>query len=154
MTTIFETLHKNYIVFNNDKISIIIDSSDKLWFNARDLIAALGYSDIKDVLRRHVNYSDKIQLQNINHNLNIKIHPHSIYLNEAGLYSLVLQSKMPNAKKFTKWVTEEVLPSIRKYGYYKMKTKYEQDKTGLLQQINYLETENKKMSKTLSLQLF
>jgi prophage antirepressor-like protein len=149
MTTIIETLNENYILFEQYKINIIIDSNDKLWFNARDLILALGYSDSKDVMRRHINISDKIQLQHINHTLSVKLHPHSIYLSEAGLYSLVLHSRMPAAKKFTKWVTEDVLPSIRKYGYYKMKTKYESDKTGLLQHINYLEQQNKTLQSNL-----
>ena len=149
MTTIFETLQDNYIMFEQHNINIIIDTNDKLWFNARDLIISLGYADVKDVIKQYIDETDKIQLQNINHNNDIKKHPQSIYITESGLYTLVIRSKKPNAKKFTLWLTNEVLPSIRKYGYYKMKTKYENDKTSLLQQINQLEKKTKNMETDL-----
>jgi prophage antirepressor-like protein len=149
MTTIFETLQDNYIMFEQHNINIIIDTNDKLWFNARDLIISLGYADVKDVIKQYIDETDKIQLQNINHNNDIKKHPQSIYITESGLYTLVIRSKKPNAKKFTLWLTNEVLPSIRKFGYYKMKTKYENDKTSLLQQINQLEKKTKNMETDL-----
>jgi prophage antirepressor-like protein len=149
MTTIFETLDSNYILFENQQINIIIDNNDKLWFNANDLTTALGYGRQKRMIRFHVENKNKSQLQHINHNHNINKHPQSIYISETGLYTLLIKSNKPNAKKFTAWITEEVLPSLRKYGYYKMKTKYEQDKTGLLQQIKYLEKQTKTMEDNL-----
>jgi prophage antirepressor-like protein len=149
MATILETLEENYILFESYTISIVIDTNDKLWFNAQDLIKSLGYSDVKDVIRQHVNNSDRIQLKHITHIQTVKNHPNSIFVNESGVYSIVLRSNKPNAKKFTAWITNDVLPSIRKYGYYKMKTKYENDKTGLLQQINYLQKQNKTMESDL-----
>ena len=69
----------------------------------------------------------KIKLSDINIDLKIDKHPHSIYLSESGLYSLILTSKLKKAKKFKLWITQEVLPSIRKYGIYKIKTKYEKE---------------------------
>jgi prophage antirepressor-like protein len=149
MTTVLETLENNYILFDAHTICIVIDTNNKLWFNARDLINSLGYSDVKDVIRQYVNNADKTQLKHITHTQFINSHPNSIFINESGVYSIVLRSNKPNAKKFTAWITNDVLPSIRKYGYYKMKTKYEQDKTGLLQQINYLEKQTKTMEANL-----
>ena len=149
MTTIFETLHDNYIMFEQYNINIIIDSNDNLWFNANDLTNALGYNKPKHTIQNHIDIKDKIQLQYINHNNNIKKHPQTIYLNETGLYTLLIKSTKPIAKKFTSWITGEVLPSIRKFGYYKMKTKYENDKTSLLQQINQLEKKTKNMETDL-----
>ncbi len=145
MTTIFETLDSNYILFEKQQINIIIDNNDKLWFNANDLTTALGYDRQKRMIRFHVEDKNKSQLQYINHNHNINKHPQSIYISETGLYTLLIKSNKPNAKKFTAWITGEVLPSLRKYGYYKMKNKFEKDKTGLLQQINYLEKQTKTM---------
>ena len=93
--------------------------------------------------------SDKIQFQDIHHNYNITKHPNTVYINETGLYSLLIKSNKPAAKKFTAWITGEVLPSIRKFGYYKMKVKYEKDKTNLLQQINSLTKQTKIMESDL-----
>ena len=146
---VLEPLDDNYIIFEQHVISIIMDTNDILWFNANDLTAALGYTEAKRMIQLHINKKDKIQLKNINHNYNIVIHPNSIYLNESGLYTLLIKSNKPNAKKFTAWITTDVLPSIRKYGYYKMKNKFENDKTGLLEQINYLQKQNKTMESNL-----
>ena len=55
----------------------------------------------------------------------------------------MFSSKMKKAKNFTNWITNDVLPSIRKYGYYKMKKSYEKNKNDLLDKINYLEKQNK-----------
>lgn len=149
MTSILETLQENYILFEQNRIHIIMDTNDILWFNAYDLTFALGYTEAKRMVQLHIEQKDKIQLKNINHNYNIKNHPNSIYVNESGLYTLLIKSNKPNAKKFTAWITNDVLPSIRKYGYYKMKNKFEQDKTGLLKQINYLEKQTKTMEGNL-----
>lgn len=145
MTTIFESLYENHIVFEGKSIKVIIDDNDKIWFNANELADALDYSNIKDALKRHVNKKDKIQFRDINHNLNIKNHPQTLYLSESGMYKLILSSKMKKAEKFSSWITEEVLPSIRKFGYYKLKKGYEKDKLELLDKINYLEKQNKQM---------
>ncbi len=86
MTTIFETLHENHIIFENHIINIIIDSNDLVWFKAHDLTTALGYNKQNDTIQLHIDKDDKIQLQYINHNYNITTHPHTIYINETGLY--------------------------------------------------------------------
>jgi prophage antirepressor-like protein len=136
-------------MFEQYNINIIIDTNDNLWFNANDLTNALGYNKPKHTIQNHIDIKDKIQLQHINHNNHIKKHPQTIYLNETGLYTLLIKSTKPIAKKFTSWITGDVLPSIRKFGYYKMKTKYENDKTSLLQQINKLEKKTKNMETDL-----
>ena len=84
-------------------------------------------------------------MQYINHSFNIKQQPQTLYLSESGMYKLMLKSKMPKAKLFADWVTDDVLPSIRKYGYYKMKQSYDSEKTELLERINYLEKQQKLM---------
>ena len=116
----FISLEKNYIEYCNVKISVIIDKNNELWFNANNTAEALGYSDYKDAIKRHVKKEDTIQLNDINYD-NKKGHPQTLFLNESGLYSLMIRSRMPNAITFTNWITHEVLPSIRKYGSYKLK---------------------------------
>jgi prophage antirepressor-like protein len=149
MKNILETLDENYILFENSIINVIIDNTDKIWFNAKQLTTAIGYKDQKDALNIHVNKKDKIQLQNINHSINIKQHPQTIYLSEPGMYKLMLKSRMKKAGVFADWITNDVLPSIRKYGYYKMKKSFEGEKTELLEKINYLEKQQKLMKNDL-----
>jgi prophage antirepressor-like protein len=145
MKNIFETLDENYILFDKIKINIIIDNLDKIWFGCKEILTSLEYKDIKDAMKAHIDKDNKIQLKNINHSINTKQHPNTIYINESGLYKLIFSSKMKKAKIFTNWVTNDVLPSIRKYGYYKMKKSYEIDKNDLMEKINYLEKQNKLM---------
>lgn len=84
------------------------------WLVGKDVAQALGYSNPRDALDRHVDDEDKA---------NVGIHDGSqsrnmTIINESGLYSLVLSSKLPTAKKFKRWVTSEVIPSVRKHGAY------------------------------------
>jgi prophage antirepressor-like protein len=116
MKNIFETLDENYILFDKIKINIIIDYTDKIWFECKELLNTLEYKDTKDAMKIHIDKDDKIQLKNINHSNDIKQHPNTIYINESDLYKLMFRSKMKKAKLFSKWVTNDVLPSIRKYG--------------------------------------
>lgn len=71
--------------------------------------------------------------------------PQSLYLNEAGLYTLMIRSRMKAAEQFSDWITHEVLPSIRKYGPYKLKKELEEKFDGMVEKINFLEKENKKV---------
>ena len=86
------------------------------WFVGRDVALALGYAKPENAVMVHIDDDDKtltlIQGRCSTGSQNTTI------INESGLYSLVLSSKQPNAKKFKKWVTSEVLPSIRKNGGY------------------------------------
>jgi prophage antirepressor-like protein len=136
MSKLYETLEKNYIKFERNKISIIIDNDDIVWFNAIEIANSLEYSYPSEVIKKNIDKSDKIQLKNINTGLKINKHPHSIYLSESGLYSLILHSKLPKAKKFKQWITSQVLPSIRKYGYYKLKKEHENELGNIMKNIN------------------
>jgi hypothetical protein len=80
--------------------------------------------------------------------------PNSIYLNESGLYNMIIQSKMPKAQKFRKWVTSDVLPSIRKYGSYKLKTKYETELNDVLNDLKFLKKENEILKNDMKKECF
>lgn len=84
------------------------------WFVGKDVATALGYTDTFGALKKHVDTADKQNCQNDSFNT-----PRGMtIINESGLYSLILSSKLPSAKEFKHWVTAEVLPSIRKNGAY------------------------------------
>lgn len=84
------------------------------WFVGKDVANILGYSRTADALKAHVDEDDKLTRQFTDSGQSRKMY----VINESGLYSLILSSKMPNAKKFKHWVTSEVLPAIREHGAY------------------------------------
>ena len=97
-----------------------IEKDGEPWFVGKDVAVALGYSNARDALAKHVDNEDKKILTSQNatlEKLNIPNRGLTI-INESGLYSLVLSSKLPQAKVFKHWVTAEVLPSIRRHGAY------------------------------------
>ena len=110
-------------VFNNEEFGEIRgfkDENDEPWFVGSDIAKALGYENTKDALKKHVFPEDKRIFQRSQFaTLEIPNRGLTI-INESGLYSLILGSKLPSAKKFKRWVTSEVLPSIRKTGHYEM----------------------------------
>ena len=83
------------------------------WFAGKDVAKALGYSNPQKALRDHVDSEDKTVNESFTVNGTM-----GILINESGLYSLILSSKLPTAKRFKRWVTNEVLPAIRKHGAY------------------------------------
>ena len=102
--------------FNNPEFGLIraLEKDSDIWFVGKDVAEVLGYSNTRDALAKHVDNEDKadVAIHDGRQNRSMTI------INESGLYSLVLSSKLPNAKKFKRWVTSEVLPSIRKHGIY------------------------------------
>ena len=110
-------MNENQIIeFTNEQFgkirTTLIDGEP--WFISRDVAIALGYSNPNKAVKDHVDEEDKgiTNRYTLGGNQNLGI------INESGLYSLILSSKLPNAKVFKRWVTSEVLPSIRKTGSY------------------------------------
>lgn len=110
-------------VFENQEFgsvrTLVINSEP--WFVGKDVAEALGYKNTKDALAKHVDSEDKEILKSQNATLENIPNRGVTVVNESGLYSLVLSSKLPSAKKFKRWVTSEVLPALRKTGQYQVK---------------------------------
>ena len=96
--------------------TVVID--DEPWFVGKDVADALGYTNPRKALDDHVDPEDKMQGDGVTIRDSIGREQHPTIINESGLYSLILGSKLPTAKQFKRWVTNEVLPSIRKNGGY------------------------------------
>ena len=109
-------------VFENPTFGQVrtIEIDNEPWFVGKDVAEALGYSNTRDALDRHVEKEDKNTVVNPDGN---RGNPNMTIINESGLYSLILSSKLPGAKEFKRWVTSEVIPSIRKTGGYTLKPK-------------------------------
>ena len=103
-------------VFNNDEFGSIrtVTIENEPWLVGKDVAEVLGYQNGSRDINRHVDDEDKLctKIEYAGQKREVTI------INESGLYSLILSSKLPNAKKFKRWVTSEVLPSIRKTGSY------------------------------------
>lgn len=91
-----------------------VDIDGEPWLVGKDVATALGYTDTDQAIRRHVDDEDKLTRSFDGSGQNREMY----VINESGLFSLILSSNMPGAKKFKRWVTSEVLPSIRRQGYY------------------------------------
>ena len=99
-------------IFNNPEFGKVrvIEKDGEPWFVGKDVAEVLGYSNPRKAI--------------IDHSIGREQNP--VFINESGLYSLILSSKMPDAKKFKRWVTNEVIPSIRKHGAYMTPEKLEE----------------------------
>ena len=105
-------------VFNNDTLGTIrtVMVKNEPWFVGKDVAIALGYSNTADAVGKHVDNEDKTTIAICDSGSNYKTR--AVIINESGLYSLVLSSHLPRAKEFKRWVTSEILPSLRKHGGY------------------------------------
>lgn len=108
-------------VFQNSEFGEIrvLSIKGEPWFVGKDVAEKLGYSNTRDALSKHVDELDKstVAIYDGSQNRNVTV------INESGLYSLILSSKLPKAKEFKHWITSEVLPSIRRTGTYSLQTK-------------------------------
>lgn len=105
-------------IFKNEEFGDIrvVDIEGEPWFVGKDIAESLGYSNSRDALIKHVDIEDKKDGVAIRDAIGREQIP--TFINESGLYSLILSSKLESAKRFKRWVTNDVLPSIRKHGMY------------------------------------
>ena len=106
----------NLMIFKNEEFGEIrsIEIKNEPYFIGKEIAEVLGYSNPLKAIREHVDEEDK----GVNEMVTPGGKQNMILINESGLYSLIMSSKLPNAKRFKRWVTSEVLPSIRKTGGY------------------------------------
>lgn len=135
----------NLKVFENKEFGSIrtVQIDNEPYFVGKDVAEILGYSNPQKAIRDHIDDEDKTLNESFTVNGTM-----AVLINESGLYSLILSSKLPTAKKFKRWVTAEVLPSIRQTGTYMTaetieKVLYNPDMIiGIAQQLKALQLEN------------
>jgi len=144
-------IYNKILSYNKKEISYEIDIDGNIWFKFIDIINILEYKSKKDTLRDNVSENNKKMYKNIKKiKINKEQHANTIYINESGLYGLLIKSKMKKAKKFQEWIIEEILPKLRKYGKYEVdkKVKYKLDK--LNEKIKELKKNNKVLKEELT----
>ena len=117
-------------IFKNNELGDVrtIANEEGIWFVGKDVAEILGYVKSRNAIANHVDIEDKMDapIQGV-----VGGTQQMILINESGLYSLIFKSKLPQAKQFKKWVTSEVLPTLRKTGRYEL----QENTTSELQQI-------------------
>ena len=137
----------NLQIFSNEEFGNIrtVTINNEIWFVGKDVAEILSYTNTRDALAKRVDEEDKRDGVAICDPIGREQKP--VLINESGLYSLILSSKMPNARKFKRWVTSEILPSIRKHGAYMTEQTLEQALTSpdfLIQLATKLKDEQEK----------
>ena len=100
--------------FGNQEVRTATDEHGEVWFVANDICAALEMGNPSQALKTHVDAEDLQRMETLTPGGNQQLN----HINESGLYTLIFGSRKPEAKRFKRWVTSEVLPAIRKDGYY------------------------------------
>jgi prophage antirepressor-like protein len=118
MTSIYDLLFRTF-KYDDREILVLLDIKGIIWFRAKEVAHILKYSKTKEAVRTNVEKEDRVKIKK----LKLKIKPNGIanntvFINEYGFYCLVFGSRLKEAKKFRKWVTREILPTIRKTGMY------------------------------------
>lgn len=113
---------ENYLqLFNFEGNNVrTLEIDEEVYFVGKDVAKVLGYARLQKAVNDHVDPEDKIEkIVNISQSSQNRTKPEmTLLITESGVYSLIFNSKMPNAKRFKRWVTSEVLPAIRKHGAY------------------------------------
>ena len=117
------------------RIRVVMGEAGEPWFIGKDTAIVLGYSNVRDALYKHVDKEDK-GVANCD---SLGGRQKTIIINESGLYSLILSSKLPRAREFKRWVTSEVLPQIRKTGGYIPLSGDDDEKTILAKAVTILQ---------------
>ena len=104
--------------YMNISLDAYVDNKQNIWFKGKDVAALLGYKNTDKAIRNHV--KGKYKTANISPPPNWAGGPKPIFIQEPGIYSLIFRSKLESAESFQDWGFSEVLPSIRKYGHYRM----------------------------------
>lgn len=121
--SVFIDIFNNLLKYNEQEVFIVVDKYNQIWFKLKDIVKLLGYSNLKKAL-----YSTFIETNNKKKYSDIKVYPwtgtpvnfqsKSIFIDEAGLYKLLSNSKKEMAEKFRDEIFTNILPSIRKTGKY------------------------------------
>jgi len=148
MNTIIDIYNK-ILSYNNNNIQYEMDNDGSIWFKFLSIVKILEYKSSKDTLKDKINKENRKQLKEIR-KLHSNEQPHTVYINEEGLFSLLLKSRMNKAIEFQNWLITDALPKLRKYGKYEVDKKTKKKIHNLNNQIKILKhnlSKNKKYPK-------
>jgi prophage antirepressor-like protein len=131
MATTFIDLFNHVIQFNGKQVYIVFHSeTQQPFFNAKNVCSMLGYANHKETLRTIIPKKYIFQLSEIDKKYKLlykNVQGTTNFLNEAGFYKLIFKSRKKNANRITEWITDQVMPSIRKYGEYNLTSEHKKE---------------------------
>jgi prophage antirepressor-like protein len=139
-------IYNGLLKYKNNDIVIVIDDTNIIWFYAIQICKILEYKSTNKTLQHNVNKNNKVSYQTIKiySKYMYNVQDHAIFINEYGLYELIMKSHMKKAKEFQNWITSDVIPKIRKFG------KYDSDNKDDLHKLNLELDKYKKRVKILA----
>ncbi len=143
-------IYNNFLIYNNQTIDYLLDNSCNIWFKFITISNLLNYKSRKDALRDLISKDNKKRLKEIKTLKKIKEHPNTIYINESGLYNFLIRSRMKKAIDFQLWLSNDVLPKLRKQGKYELDKKVKYKLKNLNKKIKLLEDNNKLLKNNLT----
>jgi len=151
METIIDIYNKA-ISYNKQQITYEFDKDGNIWFRFSDISTILEYKSKKDTLRDMVNRDNKKQLKDIRkiNKDNKNEQPATVYINENGLYALLIKSRMKKAMDFQLWLINDILPKLRKYGKVELDKKIKDKLDDLNNTIKKLKKANKILTTNMS----
>lgn len=150
MNTIID-LYNKLLVYDENNFSFIIDKTNTIWFKLADVTDILQYKSRKDVIRDIIDKKYRKHLRDIEtiHEVDRR-QENTVYINEPGLYKLVIKSKMKMAKEFQIWLIEDALPKLRKFGFYEVDNKTKNKIKNLNHKISLLTKSNNKLKQNMT----
>jgi prophage antirepressor-like protein len=143
-------IYNSLLIYNKNKIDYIIDKSNIIWFKFLSITNLLNYKDRKNALRDNVDKENKRKLKDIQLITKCNDHPNTIYINEPGLYTFLIKSRMKKAIDFQLWLINDVLPNLRKHGKYEIEKKLKVKLKNINKKLNKLEKENIKLKNDMT----
>jgi prophage antirepressor-like protein len=140
-------MDKIYKYIFDDQEIIIINDNNNYWFHGLSIGGILEYTNIHKALKTHIPVRYKKYYADLRSDK--KIHGQTIFISEPGLFRLIMKSKQPNALEFQDWITDELLPELRKNNEYKLSTEISNNINILLNSYAKLKTENKNLKNLL-----
>lgn len=147
MTQKLIDLLNNILKFNNMEIIVVFDEKEKPWFSAVQVAKIIGYVKTKEAIRENVSEKHRSRLDELVDDpsqINKNAQPHAIYIDEPGLYKLMMTSRKESAVQFQDWILDEVIPKIREFGQYHISEKYKKELDQIKDKLNALKNNQKK----------
>ena len=144
-------IYDKLLIYNDNAINFIIDTDNMIWFKFSNIANILQYKNKKEALKQHVDKKYKKHINNIEtiHDVD-KTQGDTVYINESGLYKLLIKSRMKNAEAFQTWLVEDALPKLRRVGKYDVDTKTKKKLINLNHKIELLTKSNEQLKQNMT----
>ena len=143
-------IYNNLLVYNKSKINYLIDKNNIIWFKFISIATILKYKNRNDALRDNVNKENQKKIKELDVFIKNDDHPNTVYINETGLYTFLLKSRMKKAIEFQLWIVNDVLPNLRKNGKYEIEKRLKIKLKKINKKIKILEKENIKLKNDMT----